>query len=91
MFPFALLDDAGYVDEARSFIASFLEANPVTAACTHGQRWDALKRAIRDHASIYFMGSKQRTRQVSRALEATAKAAKVRFLLSPEAPLALTD
>ena len=62
-------------------------------ACTHGQRWDALKRAIRNHTSVYFMSnrgssSKQRARQVPRALEATAKAAKVRFLLSP--PLAFT-
>ena len=37
------------------------------------------------------MSSRQHARQVSRALEATAKAAKVRFLLFPEAPLALTD
>ena len=91
LFPLALLDDARYVAEARAFITSFLEDTPVTDACTHGHRWDALKRAIRDHAAVYFMGSKQRARQVARSLEASAQAAKVRFLLSPEAPLALTD
>ena len=37
------------------------------------------------------MGSKQRARQVARALEAPAQAAKVRFLLSLEAQLAVTD
>ena len=55
------------------------------AACIHGQRWDALETAIRDHASVYYMGSKQCARRVAQALKATAKAAKVRFLLSPEA------
>ena len=91
LFPLALLDDARYVAEARAFITSFLEDTPVTDAYTHGHRWDALKRAIRDHAAVYFMGSKQRARQVARSLEASAQAAKVRFLLSPEAPLALSD
>jgi exonuclease III len=91
LFPLALLDDATYVAEARAFIASFLEDNPVTATYTHGQRWDALKRAIRDHASVCFQGRQSRARQVTRSLEAFAQAAKVRFLLSPEAPLALTD
>ena len=36
------------------------------------------------------MNSKQRARQLTQALEATAKAVKVRFLLSPGAPLILT-
>ena len=91
LYPLALLDDARYVDEARAFISAFLADTPVTDTCTHGQRWDALKRAVRDHASVYFRGSKQRARQVARTLEASAQAAKVRFLLSPEAPLALSD
>ena len=40
---------------------------------------------------VYYMGSKQRARQVAQALKATAKAAKVHIPLFPKAPLVLTE
>ena len=57
LYPLALLKDARYVDEARAFICGFLADIPVTDHRTHGQRWDAHKRAVRDHVSVNFMSS----------------------------------
>ena len=52
-FPMQLLDDPAYVAELTDLVQQILQQHPVCQTYSHGQRWDALKRDIRDHCTEY--------------------------------------
>ena len=52
-FPKQLLDDTAYKAELTHLVQQTLQQHPVGPSCSHRQRWDALKKDIRDHCTEY--------------------------------------
>ena len=48
-----LLDDPVYRTELTALIQQTLQKDPVCQSYSHGQRWDALERDVRDHSPDY--------------------------------------
>lgn len=83
-FPLFLLDDAAYVKEMRGFISDFLQDFPVVPGFNRRQRWDFLKRSIRDHSTEFARVQRTRRRLRATALTNAAIAARQQFIAKPD-------
>ena len=75
-FPMQLLDDPVYRTELTDLVQQTLQQNPVCQSYSHGQRWDALKRDIRDHCTEY--SHLARIRQTAETAVLRSRAAEAR-------------
>ena len=82
-FPMQLLDDPAYVAELTDLVQQTLQQHPVCQTYSHGQRWDALKRDIRDHCTEY--SRLDRLRQTAETAVLRRRAAETRRAFT-EAP-----
>lgn len=82
-FPLHLLDDSTYTAEAGSLLSQFLMDHPISPQYLHRQRWDALKRELRDHSTAYAHRVGIRHRAELRRLERRVQEARKLFVLDP--------
>ena len=82
-FPLQLIDDADYTSELHGLLQRTLEERPVGPDLSHGQRWDALKRGIRDHATEFTRLRKLRQSAMLRTLRDGATQARTAFIANP--------
>ena len=68
-FPLPLLHDAKFCSELREGLQAFVLERPIGQACTHAQRWQALKAFIRDFSQQYAFVAGARRRAQVRLLE----------------------
>ena len=82
-FPLELIDDAAYPTELHDLLQRTLDERPVGPDLSHGQRWDALKRDIRDHATEFARLRKLRESAELRTLRDRATHARAAFIADP--------
>ena len=78
-----ILDDEAFCDDMAAIILQYLEAHPVTAQLSRGQRWVHLKRSIRLFASSRVLAAAKMRRQALTALEADSRAAQAQYETHP--------
>ena len=81
--PLQILDDEAFCDDMAAMILQYLEAHPVTAQLSRGQRWVHLKRSIRLFASSRVLAAAKMRRQALTALEADSRAAQAQYETHP--------
>ena len=81
--PLQILDDEAFCDDMAAIILQYLEAHPVTAQLSKGQRWVHLKRSIRLFASSRVLAAAKMRRQALTALEADSRAAQAQYETHP--------
>ena len=89
VFPLELVDDLQYTAELGDLVRRTLQDRPVGPELTHGQRWDDLKRDIRDHATEFTRLSKLRQSAHDRFLRSRASQARTGFIADPTATSSL--
>ena len=87
--PLQILDDDAFCDDMAAMTLHYLEAHPVTAQLSRGQRWVHLKRSIRLFASSRVLTAAKMRRQALTALEADSRAAQRRYEAQPTDAAAL--
>ena len=85
-FPLQLLDDGSYAEELKDLVRLTGEHRQISPELTHSQRWDDLKRDIRDHATEYLRRVNLRTRALETSLRRSASQARLAFTQQPTAP-----
>ena len=88
-FPLTLLDDPAYDSELKSLVQHAVQHGPIHAAFSHGQRWEHLKRQIRDHATEYLRRSRLRESAMLHTLRTRARNARSAFAADPSGQLSL--
>ena len=88
-FPLELVDDADYSTELHGLIQRTLDERAVGPDLSHGQRWDDLKRDIRDHATEFARLGRLRQSAVIRSLRCRADRARATFIAHPTAAPAM--
>ena len=81
--PLQILDDEAFCDDMAAMILQYLEAHPVTAQLSRGQRWVHLKRSIRLFASSRVLAAAKMRRQALTALKADSRAAQAQYETHP--------
>ena len=89
VFPLELVDDLQYTAELGDLVRRTLQDRPVGPELTHGQRWDDLKRDIRDHATEFTRLSRLRQSAHDRFLRSRASQARTAFIADPTATSSL--
>ena len=84
-FPTQLLDDPTYTAELTALVQHSLPQIPLSRSYSHGQRWDALKRDIRDHCTEYSRLDKLRRSAETTVLRRRAAEARRAFTEAPTA------
>ena len=80
-----LLDDPVDRTELTALVQQTLQQNPVCQSYSHGQRWDALKRDIRDHCTEYSRLARLRQTAETAVLRSRAAEARRAFTEAPTA------
>ena len=84
-FPLQLLDDPVYKTELTELVQQTLQQHPVGPSRSHSQRWDALKRDIRDHCMEYSRRDRLRQTAEVKVLHRRATEAQMAFTAAPTA------